>query len=98
VVKYKRYSIKQIQNRITMTHKEQIIEILQSKTVIDNLGNLLVTDNYNEIADAILSLPIDVPSEEEIENKFPYAVSYANMCSQTGAKWAIEEIIERNKK
>ena len=95
-----------------MTRKEKIIEILRSKTVIDKMGNLLVTDNYNDIADAILvALPIDVPSEEEIKEESLNGqinlhdhnwMNWLNDEEQglfiMAAKWAINEIIERNKK
>lgn len=95
-----------------MTRKEKIIEILRSKTVIDKMGNLLVTDNYNDIADAILvALPIEVPSEEEIEDKvLEWAPVYyiaesnddinANIREEVNEllEWAIEQTIKRNQR
>lgn len=47
------------------TRKEKIIEILKSPRYFLN-GKVYLSDFYR-IADAILALPIEVPSEEEIE-------------------------------
>jgi len=78
------------------TRKEKIIEILKSPRYFLN-GKVYLSDFYR-IADAILALPIEVPSIEDVENKYPEDGTYANMNSRIGANWAIEEIIKRNKK
>jgi len=92
--------------------REQIIEVLKShkelvritKQGIVRMG--LLENSFEEIADAILALPIDVPSEEEIEiTQMHYEqtewdnrdVIYCYRDFMEGAKWAINEIIKRNK-
>ena len=45
--------------------KEQIVEIMQ-KYELKTMG-IIVTTHLEEIADAILALPIEMPNEEEIE-------------------------------
>lgn len=51
--------------------------------------------------DAILALPLDVPSDEEIMQKYPFFDEdidlVSNLDNQEGAKWMKEEIIKRNK-
>jgi len=49
------------------TRKEQIIEILKNPHWFLN-GKLFESD-FERIADAILAIPLDVPSDEEIANK-----------------------------
>ena len=78
--------------------REQIMRIFKDYSVTH--GGL------TELADAILALPIDVPGDEEIENK---ANGIANpeskkdfergewMGVKEGARWAIDEIIKRNR-
>jgi len=96
-----------------MTRKEKIIEILKSKTA-QNLFHfrfqMFSEAWYEELADAILALPIEVPSEEEINE---YArresivqveedgelIDYESCLDEyyiEGAKWAINEILKRN--
>ena len=88
-----------------MTRREQIIEIL--KTWDDYIFGGDINEN---IADAILALPFDMPSDAQVEDK---ATLYSTeeggedigqMLSQPdlmafydGAKWAIDEIKKRNK-
>jgi hypothetical protein len=75
--------------------REQIIEILKEYMDME----------WEECADAILALPIDVPTEEEIKNYFTkehfhYEKGRYTKCDKDrifGAKWAINEIIKRNK-
>jgi hypothetical protein len=84
--------------------REQIIEILN--VLRRNRGSLGELTN-NDIADAIMALPIDVPSEDEIKdniwyndpvNNGDYEWKYGFRQGQlTGANWAIDEIIRRNK-
>ena len=87
-----------------MTRKE-LIKLIRSysKYYIEDVANGV---RYKELADAILALPIDVPGDEEIENK---ANGIANpeskkdfergewMGVKEGARWAIDEIIKRNR-
>jgi hypothetical protein len=65
------------------------------------------TVTYESFADEILALPIDVPSKKEIDmwagerfdnlqNESPIIMAGYNG-SRLGAKWAIDEIIKRNK-
>lgn len=109
-----------------MTRKEKIIEILKSNIHLSFIEDELTgsdhpamthkyhseLNGFEQSADAILSLPIEVPSEEELnkwvnEDKkrlFDDEVWTAAELKERligrfeGAKWAINEIIERNKK
>lgn len=79
-----------------MTRKEKIINVLK-KMAKDNLNKTVI---FDEIANAILSLPLDVPSEEEIKNRYGKSPSnhiHGDRFAEESAKWAINEIIERNK-
>ena len=82
---------------------EQIIEILKRHTYSP-------AKTINDIADAILALPLDVPSEDEVVeeslnghiNLFDRGwMSYFNDSERgifiQGATWMKEEIIKRNK-
>ena len=70
--------------------REQIKQIL-----IDNFNTWGYTQEFFDLsADAILALPLDVPSDEEIE-KYCYKENHGN--TRMGAKWMREEIIKRNK-
>ena len=73
--------------------KEQIKAILRDQVSINS------TKSLNAITDEILSLPLDVPTDEEIENQFsdPRDQDYERW-SINAAKWAIEQVIERNKR
>ena len=44
----------------------------------------------------LMPVEFDLPTEEEIENQFPYARSYGNYCRQEGANWLLSEIKKRN--
>ena len=81
-----------------MTRKEQIIEILQ---MVDKYHYCLDSD-IERNADAILALPLNVPSDEEIMQKYPFFDEdidlISNLDNQEGAKWMKEEIIKRNQK
>jgi hypothetical protein len=80
--------------------REQIIELIKKHA--DGVWNKY--DNPNQpmadevdiikLADAILALPLDVPSDDEIE-KYCYKENHGN--TRMGAKWMQEEIIKRNK-
>ena len=80
-----------------MTRKEQIIEILQ---MVDKYHYCLDSD-IERNANAILALPLDVPSDDEIMQKYPFFDEdidlVSNLDNQEGAKWMKEEIIKRNK-
>ena len=69
--------------------RKAIIEILQ---MCDKYNYALQSD-IEEFADEIMALPIDVPSEEEIED-FAQKTTHGNTVG--GAKWAIAEIKKRN--
>ena len=78
--------------------REQIIEILE------NMWEILKKEggfNINDTANAILALPLDVPSDEEIMQKYPFFDEdidlVSNLDNQEGAKWMKDEIIKRNK-
>ena len=90
--------------------REQIIEILKNPHWFLN-GKLFESD-FERIADAILALPLDVPSDEEmmetiweetdvslsLKDKEENTVAYAMYLEII--RWAIwmkEEIIKRNK-
>jgi hypothetical protein len=75
--------------------REQIIEILM---IVDKYHYCLDSD-IERYADAILALPIDIPSEEEIKNQFsdPRDEDYERW-SINAAKWFREQVIERNQK
>ena len=76
--------------------REQIIEILKKGFASDS------TKSYVNIANEILALPLDVPSDEEIMQKYPFIDEdidlISNLDNQEGAKWMKEEIIKRNQK
>lgn len=98
-----------------MNRKEKIIEILNTyQSIIPPLHDEGMVDpmDFHKVADAIMALPIDVPSEEEIENEFweptqekdedgefiwKYAFDDDQVAAAiTGAKWMQKQIIERN--
>lgn len=71
--------------------REQIMKIFRDYSVTH--GDLM------SVADAILALPLDVPSDEEIMQKYPFWDEIdlvSNLDNQEGAKWMKEEIIKRN--
>jgi len=84
-----------------MTQKEKIIEILKSYAdyhylpEIERAAYVVGDHSFNDIADAILAMPIDVPTDQEIED---YCLKENHGNTRMGAKWAIEEIIKRNQK
>ncbi|HPM03293.1 MAG TPA: hypothetical protein PK816_14145 [Candidatus Cloacimonadota bacterium] len=91
--------------------REQIIELIKKHA--DGVWNKY--DNPNQpmadevdiikLADAILALPLDVPSDEEIENKISTifrrealtTIDYYSTGFNEGTIWMREEIIKRNK-
>lgn len=84
------------------TRKKQIIEILKSPHYFIN-GKIYLSDFYR-IADAILALPIEVPSEEEIKESSQYYIEKHTIDRPMqwtyidGYEDAISEIIKRNQK
>ena len=93
--------------------REQIIEILQDKIELSLTSNYksVYIDGLDKCADAILALPLDVPSDEEIRYRATLhagvpsddpdiygsdARKVYNECIRIG-QWARGEIIERNK-
>ena len=90
-----------------MTRKEKIIEILKSNIHLSFIEDELtgsdhpaMTHKYHseltgfeQSADAIMAIPLEVPSEEEIEKKYsgsPNNHIHPNRYRKKGAKWAIE--------
>lgn len=59
-----------------------------------SFDQIMQTNYYKGKIDEILALPLDVPSDEEIE-KYCYKENHGN--TRMGAKWMREEIIKRNK-
>ena len=57
--------------------------------------DIIKMDNWcDEFADEVMALPLDVPSDEEIEKFYENAI-YDN---SNGATWMRDEIIKRNVK
>jgi hypothetical protein len=92
----------------TMTRKEKIIEVkgkISQAVADDRISQRCAVEIMDDI-DAILALPIDVPSEEEIKNHFTKEHYHYEKGRYTkvdkdrifGAKWAIEQVIKRNQK
>ena len=102
-----------------MTRKEKIIEILDKYWIRrgwiesdESMVEARPLTAREELADAIMALPIEVPSEEEIEkwvnsdkkNLIDFEVWTTAELKERfigrfeGAKWAIQQIIERNGK
>ena len=94
-------------NRKTMTRKEQIYATIETFLEDNDIGKMTFPSELSaELADRIFALPIDVPGDKEIEKK---ANGIANPKSQRdfergewlgvkeGARWAIDEIIKRNR-
>jgi hypothetical protein len=88
-----------------MRRKEQIIEVLKK-----HIGECAISGDDADyllfhLTKDILSLPIDVPSEEEIEE---FIISHPDNTGnfilgagisagfKVGSKWAISEILKRN--
>jgi hypothetical protein len=94
-----------------MTKRDKIIEILQQ--YVDFSMYSAEKNILNAIADAILAIPIEVPTDGEIEkasSKLKYEgfvhelhelkekyLIFTKWGFSKGAKWAINEIIKRNK-
>ena len=92
-----------------MTRKEKIIEIFKTyETDFDTTGiytNTGITSkDFDKIADAILALPINVPSEEEIKESSQHYIEKHTIDRPVqwtyidGYEDAISEIIKRNQK
>ena len=87
-----------------MNRKEKIIEILNTyQSIIPPLHDEGMVDpmDFHKVADAIMAIPIEVPSEEEIEKKYsgsPNNHIHPNRYRKEGAKWMHNEILKRNGK
>ena len=58
-----------------------------------NTEGLLTTQEVLEAMEEYASqFKVEMPSDEEIEDEFPYARSYGNYCRQEGAKWLKSKI------
>jgi hypothetical protein len=85
--------------------REQIIEFAKKHIYIEykkaGFGTYQELGGLEEFADAILALPLNLPSDEEIMQKYPFFDEdidlVSNLDNQEGAKWMKEEIIKRNK-
>jgi hypothetical protein len=95
--------------------REQIIEILKEHSLdLKVHGEMFKNDSpekylweaqFNKVADAIMALPIETPSDEEIKNYFTKEHYHYEKGRYTkvdkdriyGAKWMRDEIIKRNK-
>lgn len=86
--------------------REQIIEFAKKHIYIEykkaGFGTYHELGGLEDFADAILALPLEVPSNEEIMQKYPFIDEdidlISNLDNQEGAKWMKEEIIKRNQK
>lgn len=81
------------------TRKEKIIKFkgnISQAVADDRISSSCACQIMDEF-DAILALPIEVPSIEDVENKYPEDGTYANMNSRISANWAIVETIKLNK-
>ena len=85
------------------TRKEKIIKFkgnISQAVADDRISQRCAVEIMNDI-DAIFALPIDVPSEEEIKNRYGKSPSnhiHGDRFAEEGARWAISEIIKRNQK
>lgn len=81
------------------TYKYPLVDHLSSGNDIstgrDEIDNLIEQIEIEPLIDAILALPLDVPSDDEIE-KYCYKENNGN--TRMGAKWMQKEIIKRNQK
>ena len=83
-----------------MTREEKIEEKILVK-IKTSLG-LLTRERVKETAKEIASLPLDVPTEEEIKKQSLQFVANKDMAYEmiiwnAGATWAIDNILKRNK-
>jgi len=90
------------------TKKEQIIKILEK---YKRLEYHILERDFPQIADDIMAILIEVPTEEEIykageeyEKKYEEGMGveriqdgWKNEDFENGAEWAIDEILKRNK-
>ena len=96
-----------------MTRREKITKILDKYWIRrgwiesdESMVEARPLTAKEELVDAIMAIPIEVPSEEEIRNKFDlmdfdamvYGRKGAKVYCRKGAKWAINEILKRNGK
>lgn len=91
------------------TNKYPLVDHLSSgddiSTGRDEIDNLIEQIEIEDLIDAILTLPLEVPSDEEIIhescNRFVSNTGYFNAAKSVpfrkGANWAINEIIKRNR-
>jgi hypothetical protein len=98
--------------------REQIIEILKRFRIKSleedgtiSISHCIYQSEFDKVADAIITLSIDVPSDKELnawsnnEKILDYMPETLKLhikkkieCRIEGAKWAISEIIKRNQK
>ena len=103
------------------SNKLPLLDYLSSgedvSTGIDEIDNLIEQIEIESLIDAILAIPLDLPSEIEMVNaeraypmkEYPYSnvqdiifhadkINTAGKGFREGAKWAIEQVKERNQK
>jgi hypothetical protein len=91
-----------------MTRKEKITKILDKYWIRrgwiesdESMVEARPLTAKEELADAIMAIAIEVPSEEEIEKKYsgsPNNHIHPNRYRKEGAKWMRNEILKRNGK
>jgi hypothetical protein len=80
----------------------QLIDLIKSHSKYfteDGTADDVATVRYNELIDALLALPIDVPGDEEIlMTESPHLETKAEAFGfRVGATWMRDEIIKRNR-
>ena len=87
-----------------MTRKEQIVDLARKAFPLYHNKLPEYEQKFKDFADAILALPIEVPSEEEIKESSQYYIEKHTIDRPMqwtyidGYEDAISEIIKRNKK
>lgn len=88
--------------------REQIIEILERFiTESEDYPDCILSYNFSRVADAILALPLDVPTDQEIKDEIfannpvldgdPEWIYGFRQGQFSGAKMMRNEIIKRNR-
>ena len=85
--------------------KEKIIEILDKYAIyrvwFGSDHSIIESRSLTakeELVDAILAIPLDVPSETELEMQCQQELPIRIACWLQGARWAIQQTIKRNGK
>lgn len=82
----------------------QLIDLIKSHSKYfteDGTADDVATVRYNELADAILALPIDVPGDDEIkewaEDNYTGKIKLPEIIAFYSADWMRSEILKRNR-